>query len=432
MFQMTTRRTVLAAFLFCALLFVACGDDDSSFVPNGSTEPVITPEEPAKPDSIAEPDTTTKDTVKADTTAPEDTTKADTTAEDSSSLRISMQGLGAPSSNLYLSYPADSFLTKFEIGDIVTVAIVGHDTLDMPVAENSNDVPIAWFLVSAIAGADYVSLAVHNGQFNEIFGITDTNEIVNVVVSMKEKGGFLFGLDMRYAQYMSGNIESYPELSVEEYANFREIRTRGMGEKKLYRSSSPIDDCLGRNLYADSLAKNAGVATFINLTDSEDYAKTYRDYDSSYYATQNAIYLSLPVEFYSRNFKDGIVRGFRFMIEHEGPYLVHCIYGMDRTGFTLAILEALMGAKTEEIQADYAKTFSNYFNVVDGKHVTYTEQQVDFFKEVVTKNLRSVYHNDGIEVLDADDIDWATPTEQFLEKQGMTKEEIAALKDRLK
>ena len=229
MFQMTTRRTVLAAFLFCALLFVACGDDDSSFVPNGSTEPVITPEEPAKPDSIAEPDTTTKDTVKADTTAPEDTTKADTTAEDSSSLRISMQGLGAPSSNLYLSYPADSFLTKFEIGDIVTVAIVGHDTLDMPVAENSNDVPIAWFLVSAIAGADYVSLAVHNGQFNEIFGITDTNEIVNVVVSMKEKGGFLFGLDMRYAQYMSGNIESYPELSVEATPSFlsKNMQTSG-------------------------------------------------------------------------------------------------------------------------------------------------------------------------------------------------------------
>jgi hypothetical protein len=53
-------------------------------------------------------------------------------------------------------------------------------------------------------------------------------------------------------------------------------------------------------------------------------------------------------------------------------------------------------------------------------------------KHLLAALAAQVYRADGIDIADADDIDWATPTEQFLEKQGMTKEEISALKDRLK
>jgi hypothetical protein len=59
-------------------------------------------------------------------------------------------------------------------------------------------------------------------------------------------------------------------------------------------------------------------------------------------------------------------------------------------------------------------------------------QQVDFFKSVVLRNLRAVYHAEGIEVADAADADWAVATEKYLEKLGMTPEEISALKNRLK
>ena len=420
MFQMTKKYSILAAFLFCALVFVACGDSGSSSVPDEFTDPIITPEEPGL-EPITEPDTATSDSVE---TYP--------SKLDSSGFHSYILDNGVTPNNLYIFFPADSFLTKFKIGDIVTVEIVGYDTLEMPVVEYTNDVPIAWFFLSATTGSKALSISVNNGLVSEILGITTQDVPIEVNVSLKEKSAFLFGLEMRYAQSMDYYINSYPELSDEEFANFREVRTTGMGQKKLYRSSSPIDNCIGRNLYADSLAKEAGVATFINLTDTEDYAKTYADFNSSYYATQNVIYLSLPVEFYSKTFKNGIVQGFRFMIEHEGPYLVHCIYGMDRTGFTIAVLEALMGATSEDIQADYAKTFSNYFNVVDSKQVTLNEQQVGFFKSVVTKNLRSVYHAEGVNIPDIENADWAPATEKYLEKLGMTQEEISALKDRLK
>jgi len=377
------------AFVFCALFFIACSEPNPAFF-----------------------------------------------VEENSGIRTTVLGDSTghlTSTDLYLDYPADSFLTEFEIGDIATVAIVGYDTLEMPVVESTNDVPIAGFLLIATRGSKNLILTIHYGQLSDILGITDVKSPIKVTISMKDKGGYLFGLDvMRHVQYMSAYIESYPDLSIEEFANFREVRTTGIGNNKLYRSSSPINLSLGRNLYADSLAKEAGVSTFINLTDTEDYAKSYKDFDSSYYSSQNAIFLSMPVEFFSAPFKVGLVKGFRYMIQHEAPYLVHCTYGMDRTGFTIAVLEALMGATPEEIQADYAKTFSNYYNIVDGKQAALSEQQVDFFKAAVLRNLRAVYHAENINVPDSGEADWASATEQYLQKLGMTAEEISALKEKLK
>jgi hypothetical protein len=43
----------------------------------------------------------------------------------------------------------------------------------------------------------------------------------------------------------------------------------------------------------------------------------------------------------------------QFMIAHEGPYLIHCFAGIDRTGFVVALLEALMGASLVTICEGY-------------------------------------------------------------------------------
>lgn len=415
MFQMTKKRSILAELLFCVLVFLACNDTDSIPVVIGGSEPETSPEETAATDSAATDSVTT-----------------DSTAGDSSRLHFVLGENEITSSNLYLSYPADSFLTKFEIGDIITVTIVGYDTLDIPVVESSNDAPIAGISLKAVSGSKELALTIHNGRLAEILGITVEKAPIDVYISMKEKGGFLFGLEMRYFQYMDYYTVNYPDLSIEEFANFREVRTTGMGKNKLYRSSSPVDLCLGRNFYADSLAKEAGVATFINLADTEDNARTFKSFDSSYYSTQDVIFLALPVEFFSKPFKEGLAKGFRFMIEHDAPYLVHCTYGMDRTGFTIAVLEALMGATSDDIKKDYAKTFTNYFNVVDGRQVALNEEQAGFFEAVVLKNLKAVYHAEGIEIPDASNADWAPATEKYLEKLGMTPKEISDLKDKLK
>ncbi len=441
--------SIFAGLFFCIQVFIACGDTTSSAVIEigGPTKSDTTAsdtsavKESVISDTTTKPDTTAveePETVVPDTTAHQDSATVDTTphyavTEDSLGLHFMLGDKEITSSELYLNYPADSFLTRFEVGDVVTVAFVGYDTLEMAVAASTSDVPIAQFVLSAINGNDYMYMSVHNGKLAEILGISVENSPVEVIVSMKEKGGHLLGLDiMRNAHYMDTYPESYPELSIEEYANFREVRTTGIGKNKLYRSSSPIDLCLGRNYYADSLAQEAGVATFINLADSEGSGTSYKGYETTYYSTQNIAFLALNVNFYSKSFQEGLVIGYRYMIEHEGPYLVHCTYGMDRTGFTIAVLETLMGATAEEIQADYAKTFSNYYTVRNGKQIPLNEQQIDFFKAVVLRNLRAVYHAEGINIPDTDNADWATATENYLKKLGMTPQEISELKDRLK
>lgn len=438
MLQTNKNRSILAAFIFCAQVFLACTESNPPFPAEAVAEPRPTQVEATKPDSTQKeatiPDSTSKETVKPDSNT-EGTTKLFTGFDEGNALHTYILGDESGklySGNLYLDFPADSFLTKFELGDIVTVAINGYDTLELPVAEASGDVPIAWFMLSAISGSDKLLLTMHNGQLAEVLGITDVKKPIEVIVSMKDKGGFKFGLEMRNVQYLDVYVENYPTLSIEEFANFREVRTTGMGKNKLYRSSSPIDPCLGRNLKADSLAKEAGVATFINLADAEEYAIAFNGFDSSYYSTKDAIFLALPVEFFSKPFEEGLAKGFRYMIEHDGPYLVHCTYGMDRTGFTIAILEALMGATTEEIQTDYAKTFSNYYYVTDGKQIILNEQQVDFFKAVVLRNLKAVYRAEGVNIPDTDNIDWASATAKYLETFGLTPEEISALKEKLK
>ena len=51
--------------------------------------------------------------------------------------------------------------------------------------------------------------------------------------------------------------------------------------------------------------------------------------------------------------RTGFAEGLRFFIANDGPYLIHCNEGQDRTGFSVAILECLMGASEEEVVADY-------------------------------------------------------------------------------
>ena len=441
MFQLKKTLSIFAIFILCAQVFLACSDSSSSdqIVQPQPTSSEIVEQQSSSSEAFSsaeteEPQPAPSEAVEQPTSSSE-TLQHHTFTIDSAGIHTIIMGDSAgqlTSSDLYLDCPADSFLNEFQMGDIVTVAINGYDTLDMPIVESAYDVPIAGFALVAIKDYDYLILSVHYGHMSNILKITDVVIPIEVSISMKEKGGFLFGLEMRNVQNMDYYAEIYPDLSIEEFANFREVRTTGMGQKRLYRSSNPIDPGLGRNLYADSLAKVAGVSTFINLSDSEEFAKSCSSFDSSYYATQNIIFLSLPVYFYSWQFEEGIVTGFRYMIEHDGPYLVHCTFGMDRTGFTIAVWEGLMGATTEDLQADYSKTFSNFFNVVDRMHVALNEQQVGFFRDVVIRNMRTVYHAKGIDVPVTEPIDWAAATEKYLEKIGMTQEEIAALKERLK
>ena len=414
------------AVYFACMGFVACGDDDSSSA--GIVDESSSSAEIFSSSSFLE-DPSSSSIVSSDSAgnnvAPKITEISATIIEDT--LDLFYYGC------MNLNFKADSFLTIFEIGDVVTLVVDGYDTLDVPVVGYRGDVSVSEYLLSVGDGSGYVTFEVLNGDPAEAIGIgREVKFPINVSVKMKEKGGYIKYLEMRQHLTMSYYLEAYPTLSIEEFANFRKVNTTGMGEGVLYRSSSPIDPSLGRNLYADSLAKVAGVATFVDFAETMDYAMTYRDFADSYYATQNAIFLGVPPAFVNKVFKDGLVKGYRFMIENEGPYLLHCTYGMDRTGFSIAVLEALMGATAEEIKTDYAKTFMNYCSVVGNMQVALTQDHVDLLKNIIAMNLRNSYHTVGIDISDFDNVDLAAATEKYLVALGMEQAEVDALKNRLK
>ncbi len=344
--------------------------------------------------------------------------------------------------NLMLSVKASELLEAgYTYGDVVTIDLDGQ-ILDMvPVGSNFTDVEQGSLLVRLVykedPAEDYVLLAINMGDLATTAGIATKEKIeetpgyiwkmnegvsdpVPVTITMKEKAGY-YDEWMIHQLIRSENREDYPDLSDEQYANFRAITTTGIGAGKLYRSSSPVNPEINRNTYADKAAEAAGIKTFMNLADSLEIMQGYEGFSDTYYSKQAYIALNLGVDFTAADFQAGLVKGLRFLSEHDTPFLVHCNEGKDRAGFTSAILECLMGASEEEIVEDYMVTFYNYYGVQPG-----TEQYDIIARSNIRKSLAVAF---GVKSLEGMDLKQAA--ENYLKLLGMTEEEITALRTKL-
>ncbi len=143
---------------------------------------------------------------------------------------------------------------------------------------------------------------------------------------MKEKGGYADEY-LIHQLVRSADRADYPQLTDEQYANFRNVATTGMGAGALYRSSSPINPELNRAAEADEALNAAGIQTIMNLADTEATMKEYEDYGIRYDQQREVIALGLSVDYASVEFRAKLAEGLEFLAAHEGPYLVHCTEG---------------------------------------------------------------------------------------------------------
>ena len=335
---------------------------------------------------------------------------------------------------------ADELLKTFALGDIVTVTLEGYGSFDVPVCSNYDDVFMGEKLLRTVSGKPQLCLAINYGQLGLEIGIIEKAPAgadyayqvkegiefpINVTIEMKEKGGYVDRLALGLLN-RTNDRDDYEDLTDAEFANFREITTTGMAPNTLYRASNPVNPDINRNVYADKACEEAGIKTFINLSDSESVAQSFEGFADSYYSKQNIIYLSLPVTFTSDTFKDGLAEGLRFIIANEGPYLFHCAEGKDRAGLTAAILEALMGASIDEIMDDYAKTYINYYDVQDGKHQEIAPAVMDTIREIIVRNMTASFESEDITAPTL-----AEAAEKYLLAIGLSGDEITALKGKL-
>jgi protein tyrosine/serine phosphatase len=146
--------------------------------------------------------------------------------------------------------------------------------------------------------------------------------------------------------------------------NFREIRMGRIAPGKLYRSSHPIKDNKQERIIS-LLATESRIMTVLNLSDNKAEITRkafYAPWYNNLLKTGRVIALDMDFMHNSDNFRKKLKKGLRFIINTEGPWLIHCHAGVDRTGFVSMVLEAFMGATVDEIVNDYLQSFNSIFD----------------------------------------------------------------------
>ena len=149
-----------------------------------------------------------------------------------------------------------------------------------------------------------------------------------------------------------------------QLVNFREIRMGKIAPKILYRSSHPVKDNKQEPIIS-VLANKARIATVINLSDTMSgiYTKAFfAPWYNRLVQINRVIAVGMDFSYSSQGFKRKLKESLEFMLRTEGPWLIHCHAGVDRTGFVSMVLEALMGASVDEIVNDYLLSFNSIFD----------------------------------------------------------------------
>ena len=328
-----------------------------------------------------------------------------------------------------------------EYGDVFTVDL-GDQVLEAPYCTSYSDVEIGDLVLRN--DGDGIILAINMGDFASSYGIAtkvsnpdktyqwvfeEGKKLEDITLSLilTDKGGYR---DQYLIHQLSRTNEREDYSSDAVFANFREIVGGNLGSGALFRSSSPVNNEIGRAKYADELMSLNNIKSVMNLADSRETIEGYfkeEDFASPYYKTLyengQVIALNMGVSFKTREFQNGLVEGLTFLSKNEGPYLVHCNEGKDRAGFTSALLSALMGLTYDEIASDYMTSYENYYHVEKG-----TEQ----YEAVKRSNIDSMLSFiAGVETKDLENVDLAAKAEEFLIAIGMEKSDIDTLKSKL-
>lgn len=325
-----------------------------------------------------------------------------------------------------LDITTDAFTNLgYALGDIVCVRFDSYEA-DMPFFDGYYTNP-GTVMLRGLAPEENIAVCINYGDFSVETGIAlgDTVEI-----TLTEKAGMLAFQELCSLKYSNDRADYSDDVT---FANFREVTIGRIGNGKLYRTASPINNAHGRASYANDLIESVDVATVLNLADAiediEEYCEA-EDFDSAYYRNLydagKVMALDLTANFYSDKFARSIADGLSFLANNTPPYCVHCTEGKDRAGFTVMLLGALMGAELKEIIDDYMLSFYNYFGID-------RETEPERYEAVLNNNLLAMlYHVTGVTTYEElTQVDLESAVTNYLLAAGMTEDDIFTLKENL-
>ena len=313
---------------------------------------------------------------------------------------------------------ADFVSKGFELGDVVGVRF-GSFASEMPFYDGYYSNP-GGVMLRGLAPEENIAVCINYGDLSAETGIAlgDTVEI-----SMVEKAGMLSYQELCALKY-SDDREDYADDVT--FANFRAVTVGTIADGRLYRSASPINNVHGRAGYANAFIEAAGVATVVNLADSDEDIAEYmaaEDFNSAYYRglyeAGKVIALDMTANFFSDGFAASVVEGLTFLAQNDPPYSIHCTEGKDRAGFTVMLLEALMGAELQAIIDDYMISFYNYYGIDK-------ETQPERYEAVLNNNLMAMlcYVMGAESVEELEKIDLESAVTKYLLDAGIFPREL--------
>lgn len=374
---------------------------------------------------------------------------------------------------IYIKSTIDDFnALGFKYGDSVKITFSnGYEMTDIPYY-NGYYTKTGEPLLIAYPGYDYIKAAINNGDdLWDVAGLIETEEngllsqqkiedgwaIANerglgtsvsernclwnssgvsndttATITLYERGKYLNIQDARDIHYLDDRT-LYP--SDEVFANFRSLKGGRLKDNFLYRSASPCDNQHGRASYVDDLMERAEIKHIINLADSDAKIQGYmvkEDFNSDYFATlynkddmdnDKVEPLALNMNFSSEYFKGQTILALKMIAAKDGPFLIHCTEGKDRTGFMCLLLEALAGATYYEIVEDYMMTYFNYYAITkafdEQRYTTIVNSVLNPMIETIVGQNINLNSNTVIE-------EYATA---YIKQNGaMTDGEVVALK----
>ena len=317
----------------------------------------------------------------------------------------------------------DDFNKKYDIeyGDSVDIIYSnGTKFTDVPYY-NGYYVKTGEVLMVAYPGYPYMRVGINNGD--DIWHLHHLDNNMTLHVELREKAKYLDIQKARDIHYLDDREKFESDVV---FANFRNVTAGNIKEGRLYRSASPCDNQHNRAPFVDKLISEANIDFILNLADNESKIEGYLakdDFNSPYfkslYDAKKYVAIAARTNYQSSEFKEKLGYGLQTMLLSDGPYLIHCTEGKDRTGFVLALLEAACGATYDEIVDDYMITYKNYYGI-DEKDSRYNT----IVNEVLADLIES-FTND--EVTDFKKADLEQHAKNYLLECGLSYEQVEEL-----
>lgn len=331
--------------------------------------------------------------------------------------------------SVFIHNSIEEFLSHgFEYGDSVNVDFSnGFKLRDVPFF-NGYNVRIGESVVVAYPGYKYIAICINNGE--KLYDYANLSPDDTAVVTLAERGKYI---ETHKAMDLKHTNERSDYASDEVFANFREMRAGNLAEGLFYRGASPCDNQYNRAPFVSALCEKAGVKFFIDLADGKEEAEQfYNDssvdnaYWKSLYEKGAVLPLDIAANFRNKEYASKIADAMRAIIKEDGPFYIHCTEGKDRTGFICALLEVLAGGSYDEIEADYMKTYDNYYGISKDSNPARYEVVVELkFYDILAT------------IVGTDDKSSVTPesalagAKDYLIFGGMTESEVNALIEKI-